>query len=395
MKTLSLKDVCELITDGTHYTPPDIGKGFPFLTVKDVTPQGLDFRGCSFISPEDFSKAKIGNSAPKKGDVLFSKDGTVGKVHVVKDEPPFAVLSSIAILRPKKELDCSYFGHILRSSNTLDQAARRKTGSAIRRIILKDLSNVRIPFPPIEEQRRIAAILDKADAIRRKRKEAIRLTESLLRSAFLDMFGDPVTNPKGWDDFQFGELLDGIDSGWSPKCNPEPASNEEWGVLKSGAVSYGHFDDTEHKSMLEDSSPKTELEVKPGDLLFSRKNTYDLVGASAYIYKVRTRLLLPDLLFRFRLKETVDPVFLWRFLSHTNIRKKLSALASGSSGSMPNISKARLKQLKVFLPSIDQQKHFRHFVDGVLSQKQKSMNNCNELDVLFSSLLQNAFRGEL
>ena len=67
---------CELITDGTHYTPKNVGAGVPFLTVKDVTDTDLDFTNCSHITDEDYRTARAGNSAPQKGDVLFSKDGT-------------------------------------------------------------------------------------------------------------------------------------------------------------------------------------------------------------------------------------------------------------------------------------------------------------------------------
>lgn len=74
------------------------------MTVKDVTDSEMDFVNCSFITTEDYIAAKEGNSAPQKGDVLFSKDGTVGKVHVVTTNRPFAVLSSLAILRPKKRI---------------------------------------------------------------------------------------------------------------------------------------------------------------------------------------------------------------------------------------------------------------------------------------------------
>ena len=140
MKATFIEDTCELITDGTHYTPPDVGEGIPFLTVKDMSVKGLDFINCSHISTGEYAKADTGNSSPKVGDVLFSKDGTVGKVHVVSEKNEFAILSSIAILRPKKDiLDSKYFGYVLRSPITLNQAVRRKTGSAIRRIILKDL----------------------------------------------------------------------------------------------------------------------------------------------------------------------------------------------------------------------------------------------------------------
>src|SRR5947209_1102049 len=111
IETVPLEKVCSLITDGTHYTPPDIGEGVPFLTVKDMTDGGLDFSACSRISHEEYEKALEGNSAPQQGDVLFSKDGTVGKVHVVNGEPNFAVLSSIAILRPDPRIiDSNFLG---------------------------------------------------------------------------------------------------------------------------------------------------------------------------------------------------------------------------------------------------------------------------------------------
>lgn len=140
MKQSPLSEVCDLITDGTHYTPPDTGVGCPFPTVKDMSPYGLDFENCSRIAPSEFKHAEQQNSAPRAGDVLFSKDGTVGKVHVVKNEPPFAVLSSIAIIRPnEKLLNPEFLSHFLRSPALTSKAEQRKTGSALRRIILKDI----------------------------------------------------------------------------------------------------------------------------------------------------------------------------------------------------------------------------------------------------------------
>ena len=152
------------------------------------------------------AKADAGSSAPQVGDVLFSKDGTVGKVHVVRESKKFAVLSSLAILRPSTRLDSNYLGHILRSPSVVRQASKNKTGSALRRIILGDIKKLTIPLPPLPEQKRIAAILDKADAIRRKRQQAIQLADDFLRAVFLDMFGDPVTNPKGWEVRPLGQI---------------------------------------------------------------------------------------------------------------------------------------------------------------------------------------------
>ena len=206
MTSAPLAEACELITDGTHYTPADIGAGVPFLTVKDVSPAGLDFDGCARISRTDYDAADAGNSAPKPGDVLFSKDGTVGKVHVVETAEPFAVLSSLAILRPSRNLDSKFLGHMLGTSEVLGQAMKRKSGSAIRRIILSDLKKIEVPLPTLEEQRRIAAILDHADAIRAKRRQVLAHLDTLTQSIFYDMFGNPASNPNRFPKVSLGSL---------------------------------------------------------------------------------------------------------------------------------------------------------------------------------------------
>ena len=127
----------------------------------------------------------------------------------------------MAILRPDpKILEAPYFGWVLKTESCLDQASRSKTGSAIRRIILKDLKRVKFPLPPLEEQKRIAGILDAADILRAKRASLAKL-DDLLQSTFLDLFGDPVTNPKGWDRVKIGELVTKCNV-WNPRtAGPE------------------------------------------------------------------------------------------------------------------------------------------------------------------------------
>lgn len=212
--SVSLADITDLLTDGTHYTPPDIGAGIPFLTVRDISENGLDFENCSKISDDEYELAKRQNSSPRTGDILFSKDGTVGKVHLVRENRKFAVLSSLAILRPSSDVDAAYLAHFLRTSSALEAAGSKKTGSAIRRIVLRDLATLKVPLPPLDEQRRIAAILDKADALRRKRKRALELTR-----AASDAFFEATVHRYADGKVQFlGECLDFVTTGgrnWS------------------------------------------------------------------------------------------------------------------------------------------------------------------------------------
>jgi type I restriction enzyme, S subunit len=205
--TLPLGDACSVITDGTHYTPKAQEHGRPFLAAKDMLDGYLDFENCSRISEGDFQDAIRNGCGPQAGDVLFSKDGTVGKVHPFAQEEDCAVLSSIAILRPRSDiLDQSYFANFMRSEPFLRKDLRNKTGSAIRRIILANLRNLEISLPPLEEQRRIAAILDNAHRITLLQKDAKNAIELLPKSLFLSLFGDPRINPYSWPQYSLGEL---------------------------------------------------------------------------------------------------------------------------------------------------------------------------------------------
>lgn len=218
----SLSECCKLITDGTHYTPPPVADGIPFLTVKDMTDKGLDILGSSRMTHDEFERAIAGNSAPLQGDVLFSKDGTVGKVHVVRDEGKFAVLSSIAILRPDPStVDSEFLGYMLRHKSVLHDALNKKTGSAIRRLVLRDLKSVKIPVPSLLEQRRIVDLLSRAEGIVRLRQEAEKKAAELIPALFLDMFGDPATNPKGWPTKKLDQLCDLV-RGSSPRPQGDP-----------------------------------------------------------------------------------------------------------------------------------------------------------------------------
>ena len=327
--------------------------------------------------------------------VLLAEDGghfgDADKTIAYQVEGKCWVNNHAHVLRPKKDVDIRYICRHLERYDVTPFI----TGSTRGKLTKTAANNIPIALPPLEEQRRIAAILDKADGVRRKRKEAIRLTKELLRSTFLEMFGDPVTNPKGWEVRELGDCVKDIESGWSPKCDTRQAEPEEWGVLKLGAVTYGHFNPDENKAMLPDDVPRQELEIKTGDLLVTRKNTYELVGASAFVQMTRPKLMLPDLIFRLRLIDGIDPVYVWQTLSQKTMRLKLSGLAGGTAGSMPNISKARLRTLPFPVPPQLLQLKYREIFNQFWLKKEHQKESEEISENLFNSLLQRAFRGEL
>lgn len=144
-----LDDVCKKITDGSHYSPKntDVGE-YPYITVRDINNDQIDFDHCKYIDEKSYKSLLKNDCQPLTGDVLFSKDGTVGKVSLVNFERSFVVLSSLAIVRPNPiMIKSTFLKFILKSPTFLHEAVGKKTGAAIRRIILKNLKQISITFP--------------------------------------------------------------------------------------------------------------------------------------------------------------------------------------------------------------------------------------------------------
>lgn len=338
-------------------------------------------------------------TAPTKlcepGDALFCVRGaTAGRLNVA--DKTYCLGRGLAAIRGKSgRFDAGFLLHILRNGYTKFQV--RGVGSTFINISSEELSNFEVPALPLAEQRRIAEVLDRAEALRAKRRAALAQLDTLAQAIFFDLFGDPATNPKGWARVPFGELLSKIDSGWSPVCLDRPVMAGEWGVLKLGAVTWCEYDPSENKAMLPNVSPDPELEVRPGDLLFTRKNTYELVAACALVLATPPRLQMSDLIFRLHLRPDadVDPCFLHRLLINPTKRREMQKLAGGSAGSMPNISKARLQNALIEVPPLPVQRDFARRIGAIEKLKTAQRSSLDELDGLFSVLQHRAFRGEL
>ena len=394
--TISMKRLGEVSKIIAGQSPPSStynqdGDGLPFYQGK------IDFS-------EWFPKTRMWCSKPVKisepGDVLISVRAPVGPTNLCQEIS--CIGRGLGAIRPNPgTLDSHYLIHFVRSSEK--EIASMGRGSTFSAITRGDLEDIQIPIPhkngkpDLDEQKRIAAILDKADAIRRKRQQALRLTDDFLRSVFLDMFGDPVTNPMGWKKRPLSDALENIDSGWSPVCHSNPAAPNEWGVLKLGAVTWCSYNESENKALPAHEVPREQHEVQVGDLLFCRKNTHELVAAAAYVFETRPKLMIPDLIFRLRLhsKSDLHPIFLWHLLNEPRQKKLIQSLAGGAAGSMPNISKAKLNLVSLIRPPLNIQEKFAALVEQCRNKQTRDSQQADESSALFSSLQQRAFRGEL
>jgi type I restriction enzyme, S subunit len=329
------------------------------------------------------------------GDFLLTNSMSFGKPYILKTSG--CIHDGWLVLSPRHDqIHSDFFYHLLGSDVVYSKFKKLAAGAVVKNLNSELVRGVPIPLPPLAEQKRIAAILDKADAIRRKLQQSLRLSDNFLRSVFLDMFGDPVTNPKGWPVEPLSEGVESFDGG--KNVNPVDADRRDgMRVLKVSAVTSGEYLEVESKSFGEDFQVPADYIVKTGDLLISRANTAELVGAVAYVWNTTGRAMLPDKLWRFVWSKPakIHPLFMLHMARSEHFRKQLILRATGSSGSMKNIGKVKMLEIPIPLPPIALQNKFAAIVTKTQGKIQKSTAFLKEAESLFSTLQQRAFRGEL
>jgi type I restriction enzyme S subunit len=375
--------------------------GVPSLGAEHLNDNGgFNFANIKFITNDFFSSQNKG--ILEKEDILIVKDGaTTGKVSFIGDDFQFqraSINEHLFKLSINRELALpKYVFWNLFSSEGKKKILLDFRGATVGGISRGFTKNIDIPLPSLEDQKQIVKILDTADALRQKRKLAITFLDDYIKSVFLNLFGDPVSNPKGWERVNLSEILLKIESGHSPVCLERSIEPGEWGVLKLGAITKCIYKSNENKALPDGEKPNPDIEIKSGDVLFSRKNTYELVAACTYVWETPPKLMMSDLIFRLvpRDKNSVNPIFLQKLLSFSTKRKIIQKLAGGSAGSMPNISKTKLLNIKIELPPISLQNQFADIIQKTETLKQSMQSQSAELETQFQSLLQSSFRGEL
>jgi|GEM_PF-1206080 len=387
MTTASLSEVCSFVTDGTHYTPPSKPEGVPFLTVKDMHDGYLDFGSASRISDAEYARARAGNSAPSDGDVLFSKDGTVGKVHVVSESRDFAVLSSIAILRPRPALlDPRYLGQALRAPSVQDQALRSRTGTAIRRVILSDLQRVVVPLPPLNVQRRIARTLDAVDALRGARRRCLSLLADLKNSVLHEFLKSHPSDRVRLNDLLTGPLGNGI--------SPSTAGTSRGAVLTLTALREGTFNARAVKECLFAKAPAPRQMVTRGTFLVSRGNgNLALVGRGAAVPNDLPGVAFPDTMIGAKVDfARVTPAFLEAVWSTSDVRDQIEQAATTTNGTF-KINQTKLADVAIPLPHLKHQESFGQTLRQMEAQQRRVLSHVLGFDSLFEAVQHQAFDG--
>jgi type I restriction enzyme S subunit len=393
-QTARLDDVAKIISGSTPSRDCESywGGSIAWASIKDM--HGLD-DGVVRQTAETISELGYKNCSTQlvpPGTVLFTSRAPIGLVAVAGIE--LCTNQGFKNFIPGHRIESRFLYHYLR--RVAEKIDALGTGATFKEVSKATIGAYPIVFPPMEDQRRIADILDKSDAIRRKRREALALTDELLRATFLEMFGDPVTNPQGWPLAHMKDVL-GIEAGWSANGEPRSARSHELGVLKVSAVTSGMFRAEENKALpVEDATGRELIIPKRGDLLFSRANTRELVAAVCLVDEDCVNVFLPDKLWRISpANGRATSEYLRYLLGHSRVHDLIAGTASGTSGSMLNVSQEKIRALRLPMPPVEQQRRFGAVVWKAYEARNAHLRGIAEADRLFASLQHRAFRGEL
>ena len=309
------------------------------------------------------------SSAPSRArQLLESTDVLVSTVRpnlncvaYVPGELEGAIASTgFCVLRPNKQaLDSRYLFHWVQSEAFIGDMVSKATGASYPAISDSIIHASEIPLPPLEEQRRIAAILDKANRLRQLSQANLQSLDDLERKVFSDMFGDPVDNERSWNSGCIGDFVAKYETGKS--LGPgEGDVNDSLRIIRVSAVSSGNYKPEESKPAPKGYVPPPNHFVQEGDLLFCRANTDILIGEVAYVGHGVRDLLLSDKIWRFcwSNKSESHALYVQQLFRHPSVRREIRRRATGTSGSMLNISQSSVLVIPIILPPTDLQSKF-------------------------------------
>ena len=332
--------------------------GWPVLRPTALSAAEVDCRDV------DESDGDAGIGAPvlaREGDFLVCRSSgalqRLGRGALVGDgSVPVALPGSMTRVRVRPEaLHPEYLGHLWQSSRVREQLEAAAGGGRMRSLTKRAVQDIRLALPPPAEQQCILGILRErlqrldrgGEALRRAAAKVAALQDAAHNALTAGCDASLGSIPHGWSWGRLGDVLKGIEAGQSPQCDGRPARGNEWGVIKTSAMTRGAFLETENKAVRAGTCVDERHEIKAGDILLCRANSPDHVGAVVRVAACRPRLLLSDKSLRLVPAPNVDERWLVQLLATSYVRAQIAQRSSGTVKSMHNISQSGLKDIPI------------------------------------------------
>lgn len=359
----------------------------PVLRAGNITEHGLIYSDLVYVPTGKISpKQKI-----KRGDIVIAASSgsldVVGKAAPALDDFDGGFGAFCKVIRPNQKVDSKYLAHFFKTPEYRTIISSLAAGANINNLRSEHLDDLLVPLPSLPEQRRIAAILDEADALRTKRREALAQLDSLTKSVFIEMFGDPMTNPMGWDCKPFSEIGKVVTGNTPSRDMPDYYGNAiEW--IKSDNINTPHYYLTKATEGLSNSGKAVGRTVPPFSILVTCiAGSPECIGNAAMTdrevaFNQQINAFVPT---------SVDPHFIY---AQILIGKKLIQEAS-TNGMKGMVSKSRFEKIMLMEPDLALQKKFAIRAQAIEALKASHVVSLTKLDALFASLQHRAFQGEL
>jgi len=385
MKKLKLTDIA-----------PYSGKRVqPFHGIKRYMSTG-DLKGDN-ISFEDITydnKPSRADILVSEGDILFAKMTNTNKaLQIDKELDGLIVSTGFSVHRPLENiLNGDYFLQFLKHQEFQKQKNKLCTGAIQSAISNSGIEKILVPVPSYNDQVHIANLLSKAENLISQRKESIRLLDDFLKSTFLEMFGDPINNPKRWEVIPLESLCEKI-----VDCPHETPKYEEYKTefycVRSSDIEDGYINLSETKCVSYDTYIHRILrhEPKSGEVIYTREG--GRLGNAARIPKGEKICLGQRMMLFIADNNISNNEFIWALLNTVSIKKLVANLSGG--GAAPRINIGQLRIIKTINPSIKLQNRFAQIVEKTEVLKKQHQKSLQELENLYNSLSQKAFKGEL
>jgi type I restriction enzyme S subunit len=392
--TLDMHQGINTVTEKVEY----LQEGIPILQSKHITKGFLNINDTKYLSESDYFKYKEKYQA-KIDDLLICNIGTIGSSLRIEKEERFLIAWNLFLVKLNKDLVYSgYLAHYfnyLKSKNYFD---RFLTGGTVKFINKKTMQKIPVPLPKLENQKKIAAILDEADKVRQLNKQLITKYDALTQSLFLEMFGDPVTNPKGWETKTIEQIVK--KEKYSLKRGPFGGALKKDCFVEKGYLVYEQYhalnNDFSFERYYIDEKKYKELkafDVRPRDLIISCSGVY--LGKLAMIPENAKQGIINQALLKVTLDEEKmrNDFFIFHF---TQKRFRETFFDANRGAGIPNFPPMKeFKRFPFISPPIDIQNQFAERVQIIENQKQQALDSLQKSEDLFNSLLQKAFKGEL
>ncbi|WP_052507541.1 restriction endonuclease subunit S [Desulfonatronovibrio magnus] len=379
MKTVSLDEICDIQIGKTpSRSNPDYWYGnLPWVTISDMSTFRFVCETKEKISEKGAKES--GSKMIMRGTLLLSFKLSLGKrafaaCDLYTNEAIAALkINNIARVEPHYLYwalgNVDYFLFV-------DRAAKGKTLNKAK------LKKIEIPLPPLSEQKRIAKILDAADALRAKRRESLTLLDDLTQSIFLDMFGDPVTNPMGWGPLRLKEVGE-VKTGGTPPSKLEGMFNGDIPFITPGDLRETWSNSV--RTVTEEGAKKSRTVQRGATLVCCIGATIGKMGKSLKLSAFNQQINAVSW------GTKVDNNFGFELMKF--FKQKIAK--DGASTTLPILKKSKFENILVPIPPLDLQQRFASTVESIEKQKERLKAQLSQMDTLFASFQQRAFNGEL